>query len=344
LVKLVRPSPKEVASLVRALYAVASAGGRMMPTPTETASIAAIQRHLLRQDPPLAGIPGPLPHDLEETLGTRELRELAIRLLALLPVIDRRVLPEKVAIVEEAARRLEVGMYGLAILRRASRGQYRRITFMLMKRFLGWWSPAGKARLRDWFGFLWWMLPQLHGRKTKRQHRELLARYQSLATLPPGSFGRALHSFYADHGIPLPGEAKSVPWSMHEVYHVLSEYGVALEAELLLTAFIGGTQGERGLDQMLFGLLSYQAGKQIVGGVVSEGLFDADDYFRAVARGAAINVDLVHGWSLWEVAQVPLPELRARYNLPPISPYERGRVTAYNGLLTGPGHSTPAAA
>jgi hypothetical protein len=230
----------------------------------------------------------------------------------------------------------------VAILQRAARGQNKRIALMLMKRFVDWWSPTGKAGLRDWLRFVWWMLPQLHGAKTVRAQQAMLARYESLAELPPGSFGHTLHRFYADHEIALPGAPKSVPWIMHEVYHVLSEYGVALEAELLLTAFIGGTQDETCMDQILFGLLSYQAGRQIVGGVVSEGLLDPDDYFRAMARGAQINVDLVHGWDFWAVAEVDLPALRARYNLPPISEVERDRVGGYNGLLTGSGHSTPA--
>jgi hypothetical protein len=342
--KLVRPSPIQTATMVRAMYAVVSAEGGVAPLPIETASITAIQRHLLGQDPPLGGIPGPLPDDLAAMIDTPALRRQTIRLLALLPVVDRRVLPDKVRVVEKAAASLGIRHQGLDILRHASQGRYRRVTFTLAKRFLDWTTPTGKARLRDWLGFLWWMLPQLHGASTARKHRALTARYRALATLPEGSFGRTLLDFFTAHEISLPGQPKGLPWSMHEVYHVLSEYGVALEGELLLTAFMGGTHDDACLDQMLFGLLSYHCGKQIVGGVVSEGLLDPDDYFRAVARGAAINVDLAHGWSLWDVVEIPLPELRARYNLPPISSEERRKIRKFNGLLTGPGHSTPAAA
>ncbi|GHD41922.1 hypothetical protein GCM10017083_06340 [Thalassobaculum fulvum] len=340
--KLVHPSPAQLAAVVQALYAVASAEGRIAPISVEVRSIDAIQRHLLGQESPAAGTAGPLPASLAAVLDAPDIRRMTVRLMMMLAVIDRRVRPEKVAVVEEAARQLGIEDRGLGILRRAARGQNKRIALTLMKTFVDWWSPSGKAGLRDWLRFVWWMLPQLHGAGTARKNREMLARYQGLATLPEGSFGHTLYRFYADHEIALPGAPKSVPWIMHEVYHVLSEYGVALEAELLLTAFVGGTQEETCMDQILFGLLSYQAGRQIVGGVISEGLLDPEDYFRAMARGARVQVDLVHGWDFWAVAEVDMAELRARYNLPPISEPERRKVGGYNGLLTGSGHSTPA--
>jgi hypothetical protein len=344
MMNLIRPSQVQLAAIVQALYAVASAGGRAAPQPIETDSIAAIQRHLLGQDPPIAGAPGPLPEDLATILDTSELRRQTIRFMAVLPVIARRVSPDKVAVVEMAAARLGIEHRGLDVLRLAADGKYRRVTFALAKRFLDWTTPTGKARLRDWGEFIWWMLPRLHGPKTARKHQELTARYEALAALPEGSFGRTLYDFFATYEVRLPGEPRGLPWSMHEVYHVLSEYGVSLEAELLLTGFMGGTHEDGCLDQMLFGLLSYHAGKHIVGGVVAEGLLVPDDYFRAVARGAAVTVDLVHRWDLWEVVEVPLAELRARYNVPPITAPERAQIMGFNGLLTGPGHSTPAAA
>jgi hypothetical protein len=233
---------------------------------------------------------------------------------------------------------------GLRILRYASRGRYLRVSLLMAKRFIAWWSPVGKARLRDWVRFMWWMVPRLHGPRMAQKNREMRIRFQGLAALPEGSFGRTLYDFFAEHEIPLPGEPRGVPWVMHEVYHVICEYGVSLEGELLLTAFSGGSLEDTCLDQLLFGLLSYHAGKQLVGGVVSEGILQPDDYFRAMARGARVNVDLAKGWDFWDYVEVPACELRSRYNLPPISQEERDSVSVFNALLTGPGYSTPIAA
>ncbi len=343
--KLVCPSEQQTVAIVQAMYAVVSAQGRIDPLPIEIASIEAVQRHLLARDPPLPGVAGPLPRDLTVVIDTPALRRQTVRILALLALIDRKIMPEKVRVVQDVASRFGIDEYGLTILDHAAKRRFKRIALGLMRRFVAQcWSPTGKARLRDWMGFVWWMLPQLHGRNTARRNRELLARYQALADLPPGTFGNALHGFFTRHEIPLPGDARSVPWAMHEVYHVLSEYGVGLPAELVLTGFIGGTQEETCLDQMLFGLLSYHCGKQIVGGFVTEGILRPDEYFRAVARGAQINVNLMSGWNLWEVTDLPLPELRAKYNLPAFSLREHETLARYDGLLTGPGYSVAAPA
>jgi hypothetical protein len=336
--KLVRPSPPQIAAIVQAMSAVVSAERQVAPIPIEIESLAAAQVHLLRQDPPLPCTPGPLPADLAETLDTQAVRLQTFRMLALLPIIDRQVDTRKVAVVEKAAAALGIDDYGLTVLRLASKGRFKRLAFSLMTRFVAqYWSPTGQARLRDYANFFWWMLPQLHGRKTAQRNRELLARYQALAALPEGTFGNALHAFFIRHEIPLPGQPKSVPWAMHEVYHVLGEYGVALPAELSLTGFIGGTQEESCLDQMLFGLLSYQAGRQIVGGFATEGVLRPDEYFRAIARGAEINVDLMSNWNIWDVVSMALPTLRASYDLPRFTDQEREELQSKNALLTGPG-------
>lgn len=344
--KLVRPSADQAATIVQAMYAVISAEGRIAPIPIEIESIEAAQRHLFFQRQPLTGAPGPLPTNLAQVIVDPVLRRQTVRALALLPTVDRHMLPEKVAVVLTAAAQLGVHEFGLEMLRNAAKGRFKRIAFGLSRRFIAFnWSPTGKARLRDWASFAWWMMPRFHGPRTAERNRALSARYQALGQLPPGTFGHALHGFLTQNGIPMPGEPGSVPWAMHEVYHVLSEYGVGLPAELLLTGFIGGTQEETCLDQMLFGLIVYHCGKPLIGGFVTEGVLRPDEFFRAIARGAAINVDVMsRQWDFWAVAPIPLQELRARYDLPAFSEAERIPLASHNGLLTGPGFTIPSMA
>lgn len=330
--------------MVDAMLAVVSAGGRMTPSRLELDSIAAIQRHMLGMAQPLTGlVPGPLPADLPAALPTDDLRRHTVRFLALLPMIDRRILPGKVRVVEDAAARLAIQEPGLDILRHSARGRKYRVAFALMQRFVSaFWSPTGKARLRDYAQFVWWMLPRLHGERTARRNRALTDRFNTLAQLPDGTLGREVHRFHSDNGIPMPGEPSSVPWSLHEVYHVVGEYGIAFHPELLLTAFIGGNQDETCLDQLLFGLLAHHVGMQIIGGHVTQGLLEPDAYFRAMARGAAMRQNLLKGWTLWDDAATPLPAFREKFHLPPFAPAELETLADGNELLAGPGYTLPA--
>lgn len=339
--KLLHPDPREASAIVAAMWAVVSAEGRMAPSRLESESIAAIERHMLGLAAPLQGIaPGPLPTDLRAALPDEALRRDTVRLLALLPLVDRRILPEKVQVVEAAAARLGIAEPGLDILRHASRGRHYRVALALMRRFVSaFWSPVGKARLRDYAQFAWWMLPRLHGRRTAERHRQLTERFRTLGEFADGTLGRELYRFHTANGIPLPGQPGSVPWSMHEIYHVVGEYGLAFHPELLLTAFIGGNQDETALDQLLFGLLAHHAGRQIIGGHVTQCLLEPDAYFRALARGAAMRQNLLKGWTLWDDAATPLPEFRRKFAVEPFLPGELDEMANRNELLVGAGYT-----
>ncbi|MDR3534859.1 MAG: hypothetical protein P4L71_00035 [Acetobacteraceae bacterium] len=334
--KFVNPSEAQVVAIVQAMYAVASAAGRVQPQPFEIACIEAAQRHLLGQDPPRPALPGPLPDDLATALATPALRKSTVRLLATVSIADKQVSPEKVAVVEDAAIRLGISEFGLLVLRRVARRQYRRNGFGLMKRFVNhYWSYTGHATARDWAAMLWTMMPWLPGLRSYLKLPEVQARYRALANLPEDTLGYAVHGYYARNGFPMPGEPKSIPegWARHEVYHVLANYNTNLQGELLLAGFIGGNTDEMCLDLMLPALVQLHAGKTFVPGPAAEGLLRPDAFFRAVARGAAMNVDLLKGWRLWEVATQPLQDIRDRYGIPPFTPQELPPLVAENALL-----------
>lgn len=335
--KLIDPTPGQAAAIVQAAWAVVSAGGSVEPAAIETDCIAALQRHMLRQDPPLPGTPGPLPDDLETQLDTPELRRQTVRQLAILATVDGEVRPEKVTVVEAAARRLEADEFGLLVLSRIARGQYRRNGFGLMKRIVAhYWSPTGKARLRDWLAILWTVAPWFPGLRGYLGQDSLRSRYLALAELPDDTLGHQVHRYYSRNGFPVPGEPGSIPegWARHEVYHVISSYGITLQGELLLAGFIAGNTEELALDLALPALVQLHAGKTFVPGPTASGLLRPDAFFRAMARGAAMRVDLLAGWRLWEVADVRLHELRKRYGLPPLTPVETEALALEKALLT----------
>lgn len=332
---------RQTSAIVQAMAAVVSAAGRIAPEPLELDSIAAVQRHLLGRETLIACTPAPLPDGLEVDIDTPELRRATVRVLAMLPIIDRKILPEKVRVVEDAAARLGVADFGIVMLGRLARDRDRRVAFGLMmlgltRRYLAHYqSLSGKAGMRDWVYVLWSITPWLPGLRRILRLDELLGRYQGLAALPPETLGHAVHQYYVEKGFPMPGAPKSIPegWARHEVYHVLSNYNTNLAGELLLAGFIAGNTEELCLEVVLPALVHLQAGKKFVPGPVAEGRLRPDDFFRAVARGMAMNVDLLAGWRLWEVSGRHLGELRASYNIPPLREDEHQRLAAENALL-----------
>ncbi len=68
-------------------------------------------------------------------------------------------------------------------------------------------------------------------------------------------------------------------------------------------------------------------------GPVPTGLLQPDPFFRAVARGAAMNVDLLKDWDIWSVVDRPLPELRAAFQIPSLTASERTVRAESDALL-----------
>ena len=323
--------------IVQALHAVATAQGTVALEPIERDSIVEIQRHLLHLAQPIEPAAATLPDDLATAIVEPAMRQSVMRILALLPVIDKRILTAKVAMVEEAARRLEIEERGVEILRLAVKGKFRSIGFSAMMRSVGhYWSPTGKMRLRDWLDMLRNFLPPVPGLYQMIGDQALLARFQALGQLPSDTMGHALYRFYTDRGFALPGEPKSFPegWAKHEAYHVLSEYEVNNQGEMLLGAFSGGNSRLLCMDLLMVTLLQFQAGKRVVPGPLPTDELRPAAFFRALARGAAMNVDLLGGqWTLWPEIDKPIAALRTAYNVPPLSTEERHELNGWQALI-----------
>jgi len=334
--KLVRLTREQNAAVVQAMYAVISAAGRVTPSQQEVESVEAIQRHLFLQETPIAGTPGPLPANLASVLATSELRLQVVRLMAMLPAVDKTLPIEKVEVVEAAAKQLGVAEFGLVMLRRIALKQYGRIMPKLTKQFVNYyWPISGQPEARAWVSMWWSVMPWFPGLRRWLGLDDLLARYRGLEKLPQGTLGHAVHRYYADNGFPIPGSPKSIPegWARHEIYHIISSYKPSLTGELLLAGFIAGNTQEMPLEIALPALVQLHAGRKFVPGPVAEDLLRPDEYFRAVARGAAMSIDLLRGWRLWEHADKRLEDLRARYGLPEFDEEERRRLLEQDAVL-----------
>ncbi|MGE5271250.1 MAG: hypothetical protein ACM3JG_16440 [Thiohalocapsa sp.] len=335
--QIIHPAPHQAAAIVQAMHAVVTAEGSIAALPIECETIAAIERHLLHLEAPPPPPAPTLPADLAGSLDDPVLRTETIRILALLPAIDQQVRPEKIAVVERAATALGVNDRGLVILRQAARRQLRRIALGMMRRSVAhYWSPTGKARLRDWLDMLRIFMPKIPGLYQLLTDRTLLARYRALAARPEATLGHQLYRFYQKRGYPMPGEPNSFPegWSKHEAYHIISGYETSLQGEMLNAAFSGGNTEILCMDLLLLTLLQFQAGLQIMPGPAPRGELRPDAFFRAVARGMAMQVDLLEGWDLWSAVDLPLGELRRRYGVPPLSEEERLALQQCDALIS----------
>jgi hypothetical protein len=318
--KLCTLTDHQAETIVRAMCAVVSAESRIPLLSVEEESIAAIQKHLLRCIP-LAIRPEKLPADIADVVSDAEMRLMVVRILVMLPLLDQRVQPEKAQIAQRVAAMLAVHDSGLIILRQAVARQYRRITLGILHRSIRqFWSDDGTARWRDWIDMVFVMMPML-----TQSRRALRERYRALGSKPHGTLGRVLFDFYRGNGFAMPGEPRSFPekFVLHEIYHIFGSYPVTHQGEMLTGAFTGGNVERLCMDMILLSLLQYQVGASVAG--VARGIagqLNPDEFFHAIARGAAMSVNLMEGWDFWAVADRPLQALRQEYGLPPLSGHE----------------------
>jgi hypothetical protein len=333
---VIHPDERQARAIVQAMHAVASDEGRVALTPVEVESLAAIQRHLLHRAMPLQPDAVTLPTDLASVVADATMRLETLRLLTLIPVLDQQVTAAKAAVVERAAAQLAVSDVGLKLLRQAVKRQFTRMAFGLMGRSVAYyWSPTGKARLRDWLDMLRIGMPTIPGLYQMLTDRSLLDKYTSLARRPEGTLGNSLYYFYTLRGFPLPGEPKSFPegWSKHECYHLISEYETTDQGEMLNAAFSGGNTEVLCMDLLMLTLLQFHAGFQIMPGPAPKGALKPDAFFRAVARGAATRPDMLDGWDFWTMVDLPMGQVRSRMGVPPLSDAERAELAQWDALI-----------
>jgi hypothetical protein len=162
----------------------------------------------------------------------------------------------------------------------------------------------------------------------------LVARYEALAALPPGTLGREFLDWYGNHHFALPGDAESVAEAFvqpHDSTHLLSGYSTSPQGELLVSAFTSGMvgEGEPLGSHILPVLFSFHLGIRLndLAGAW-RGAFDGEKFFHAWDRGTRTATDLFAAdWDFWSVASVPIADLRLRYAVPPLDP----RLAATDG-------------
>jgi hypothetical protein len=327
------------AAVARAVFTVASAGGTL---PLSRADLAAITSALptifgARQAPDVDTLTTVDSVDLVRVVEDPSTRLDLVRVLAVTALLDGVVEEAKLEVVLDIASALHVHDEFVDAIQQLSINHVRWAAYDMIRANVAT-IPGVPWRPDDPYSAF---LP-CHD---DALDPALTARYDRLANLPEGTFGRAFYQHYLSNRYAFPGaqfamvEAWATP---HDSLHVLSDYSTSAQGELLVAAFTGGML-EPPTDFMeshiLPTILIYHLGIDITKGLnqgdrarqqadpswrdnfdgnVHLGL-DATKLWTAWQRGRAMSTNLYDGhWDFWTAAPIPLEEVRHRYAVAPL--------------------------
>src|SRR5262245_34072655 len=207
---------KESDAILGAMRQIALAGGRPL-SHADTTSILAAARYLLRR-PDLRDIgtlPAVAPGDLVATLADSDLRNEAVKYLAIMALVDGSLDHAKLALVLEYARALDVEADYLTDLVEAASGHLAwAAADMFRKNFESVINRSTKGADPGK-----WIRPY----DGANADSALVARYEALGRLPQNTFGKALWDFDKQNGYPFPGDPQALNAEFgtpHDATHV----------------------------------------------------------------------------------------------------------------------------
>lgn len=257
------------------------------------------------------------PEQIAPLFTDPERAKLALRMLAVMSLVDGAIDPEKNARVDAYASALGVEEDYLAILNAAAAGEIGAATACIVRKNAESFPHLEIANIDVDAAAPF--LPYRDG----NEDRGLEARYAALGELPPETFGRAFWDHFHRNGFAFPGNPAGLAEGFttpHDSSHVLSGYSTSEQGELCVSTFIGAMHPDHPMAaEVLPVLFSWHLGVKLneIAGAAT-GAYDPARFWTAWERGAATTVDIVSAdWDFWGVTEVPLEELRRNYGVPP---------------------------
>jgi hypothetical protein len=313
------PRPQSDA-ILGAMRSVALAHGDGGVTDADRRTIAAAAQIVLGRDPGDADRVAPCPPEqLAERLQAGDDAQQAVRMLAVMALVDGQVDPDKTRLVQQYADALDVHEDYLKILTEAAEGEIAAAAACIVRKNAESFPRLELAGIDEDA-----IAPFLPYRDAPDPALE--ARYQALGELPPGTFGHAFFEHFARNGFAFPGNPGGLAEGFttpHDSSHVLSGYSTSQQGELCVSTFIGAMHPDHPMAaEVLPVLFSWHLGIRLndIAGA-STGAFEPRKFWTAWDRGAATTVDVVDAeWDFWGATEVDLEELRRAYSVPPIAP------------------------
>ncbi|GAB5470485.1 MAG: hypothetical protein Kilf2KO_35150 [Rhodospirillales bacterium] len=320
--KLLRPNPVQAEVGLRAMKAVALAGGGFKPA--ASAMIAAAQRHLLGTDLDFESLEPATPQALAAAFDDPDLGRQIIQGMVLMAIADDLPDPGRMTEIGRFAAALGVDEPGLQAVQELAERQ------MLLFRIDFYRRSHLKEAFRNQYQLhgLSGLVKGLAGQRGLYEDPELAARYRALGTLDDDSLGRAFHDHYRRNGFAFPGEKLGFPEAgvYHDFTHVLAGYTTEPEQEVMVGAFQAGYMRVNPYFMLLFVMLTFGAGLnvtpvpqgRITGTLALEGV--AERVLAALDRGSKVKIDLSQKWNHWDWVETPLEQARRELGIEPLSP------------------------
>jgi hypothetical protein len=316
ILRVPRPQSEAIVGAMRQIALVHGDGG---VTDADRRTIASAAQIMLGRDPGDADTVTPrTPQQLADAMLDAEDAKQAVRLLAVMSVVDGELDLGKQQLVEEFAAALDVNEPYLQILAEAARGEIAAASACIVRKNAESF-PHLQTRGIDTDA----IAPFLPYRDAPDP--ELEARYEALGELPANTFGHAFYRHFKDHGFLFPGNPNGLAEGFttpHDSSHVLSRYSTNELGELCVSTFIGAMHPEHPMAaEVLPVLFSWHLGIHLndIAGAAT-GWFEPRRFWTAWDRGNAVTTDIVAAdWDFWGATEVDLEELRRAYNVPPVA-------------------------
>jgi hypothetical protein len=243
----------------------------------------------------------------------------AIRMLSVMSLADGEIDAEKTALVRAYADALDAAPDYLDILTEAAADEIAQAAACIVRKNAGSFPHLDSSRLS-----ISAVAPFFPYKEAGAADPELEDRYKALGELPAESFGHHFFDHFHKNGFFFPGNPNGLAEGFttpHDSSHVLSGYSTSEGGEICVSTFIGAMHPDHPMAaEVLPVIFSWHLGVKLNDIANSTtGVFEPRHFWTAWERGSRVTTDIVApDWDFWAATTVPLDELRAAYNVPPV--------------------------